>query len=784
MTYHRLNLFKINNLHQLNYNYRLFEITALPLGDRFDQYIHLLAKNLAFELKTAVALVKREEKHFVALDSDAVPNLEQPLTPHVAVLVPHDEVETLNFAHLRPETISIALSFLQYAFRSPLMRHDQLWGTGRTYFHKVPLNNSEQRREVDIFKGFYHTLVAQDISQIFLLPDLTYKYVDTMFLLQRAQEENLKDFRLRHCLYQFGHRWYRVQLLGSTGSPIGEQKFRDQRTGEVHTIYDYTRNQCGKPWPGYIQTLDPSSPAILYRYPGSEEERYGAAALCRLMYSTNDHKVKALHVRSINEPHHRFKEIAQVVQEFFSNVYLGNTQVQVAPEPHTIPKQFFPIPDQRFGNDTTVHVKQHREDSGIDITQLGTTRMRHLTSQNIGAFGTYEFNAQYIFIPQSLHRSVSKHFQEEFSKAVQQFSPYRYQVTPILYDDRQARSLMQQVKGLEQVIQHNRISRGYALLILPTNAAKDLHNYVKRRFWPNIQFQCATAYKILSFYRFSQNTYEAIPELQGKFASYLRYTACGLLNVNRMWPWILENPLHYDAYVGIDVLNSRAGFTFIFQGARYSFFEDFPSKQKEKLTRSQVETILYEGLSRHLASLEIPPKSLVIHRDGRLFGSERTGIQRAVKRLKGEGHLPDDVTLGMVDIRKTSASRLRIVEERTDGSLVNPQIGAYYVSQESSHDGFVCTTGWPFRLPGTVKPLHASIVEGDLAISWVLEDIFALSQLIWAAPDRCARLPLTIKLADDFLDPIAAEADEEKALYGDEDELDDEREEEGQQIDS
>ena len=57
------------------------------------------------------------------------------------------------------------------------------------------------------------------------------------------------------------------------------------------------------------------------------------------------------------------------------------------------------------------------------------------------------------------------------------------------------------------------------------------------------------------------------------------------------------------------------------------------------------------------------------------------------------------------------------------------------------------------------------IAEGPLDIQWVLEDIFALSQLVFTAPDKCIRLPLTIKLADDFLEPIAAEVDEEAARY-------------------
>jgi hypothetical protein len=61
------------------------------------------------------------------------------------------------------------------------------------------------------------------------------------------------------------------------------------------------------------------------------------------------------------------------------------------------------------------------------------------------------------------------------------------------------------------------------------------------------------------------------------------------------------------------------------------------------------------------------------------------------------------------------------------------------------------------------------IVEGNLDIEWVLEDIFALSQPCFTSPDKCTRLPVTIKLADDFLEPIASDADEDGARYGSDD---------------
>jgi hypothetical protein len=236
-----------------------------------------------------------------------------------------------------------------------------------------------------------------------------------------------------------------------------------------------------------------------------------------------------------------------------------------------------------------------------------------------------------------------------------------------------------------------------------------------------------------------------------------------MLVVNRKWPWALARPLHYDAYIGIDVLNRMAGLTFIYNHGQQIFFHDYPCKQKERLTAPQLREILVKHLRQDLRALGLRPRSVVIHRDGRTFTSELTGLHAAVQALQTEGVLPLDVVIGVVDIRKTTADHLRLGEGECLDAVQNPTIGSYYIV--APREGIVCTTGLPFRFPGTAKPLAAVVVEGALHIGWVLEDIFALSQLVFTAPSRCMRLPLTIKLAHDFLEPIASDADDEAALY-------------------
>ena len=83
------------------------------------------------------------------------------------------------------------------------------------------------------------------------------------------------------------------------------------------------------------------------------------------------------------------------------------------------------------------------------------------------------------------------------------------------------------------------------------------------------------------------------------------------------------------------------------------------------------------------------------------------------------------------------------------GRLVNPRIGSW--RELNDREAILCTTGFPFRFDGTVKPLYIKLVRGDLDLAKMLEDTFAMSQLCWPVPNRCMRLPIDLKLCDDLL---------------------------------
>jgi hypothetical protein len=180
--------------------------------------------------------------------------------------------------------------------------------------------------------------------------------------------------------------------------------------------------------------------------------------------------------------------------------------------------------------------------------------------------------------------------------------------------------------------------------------------------------------------------------------------------------------------------------------------------QTEKLPAKQMKKVIYERLKNDLQKFNLEPNAIVLHRDGRSFYEEHEGFNQAIQKLIREGIIGKETRTSIVDIHKTSLRPLRMVE-KNGNKLENPVIGSPFILNDN--EGMILTTGKPFLTQGTAQPLDINIPVGDIKIEPILEDIFSLSQLIWSAPNKCSRIPITIKLADEFLRPIAAIMDEE-----------------------
>jgi len=775
MSDHVLNLFRIENLDAVAVPYRVFEVDIPCLSGTADddhphELLNVLATQIAYGNHVPVAILRRNGVPFVAVPGEAkLSRLDYNLTPEVAALRPRDDVFTARVHGGDAEARSVALAFVGFHLRSPAWRSPELWSAGAsTYYSKRPLNFRENGRDVDIYEGFTFRIVEVE-EAVYLAVDLKHRYVESGWLLEGRRAEDRAKLRMRHVLYHFGNQWYRAQLLDVLGRSIKETKFTMPDGSGTTNVFDYTLAKCGAGGAPWVVSLDPRSAAVAYQKPGSKLKRYGAAALCKLLLPTSDCSVSRLHSRSVRSPQTRMDRVAEIVRRYFQEVSMGGMLVRIARTPLSEEGRRFHFPRLRFGQNRVVRFGSPSNNGAIPARDLGQARMGNLLDPRGGFAVTSPLARQYLVMPEGLPRAIGEDFKSRLLKTTREFLHRSYDAKLVLYEDRDRRTLKAQVDAIVKALDDAGVDGARGVLMLPEEAKPELHNYVKRATKERFQFQCVAAAKLRSHYIAALrhgNTHggwRVSPEAERNYVSYLRYASLGLLLVNRQWPFVLEDATNYDAYIGLDVLNHTAAFTFFYQGGRLCHVQACESKRREKLTREQVRHMVYKHLKEDVRRLERPPRSLILRRDGRSYECEWRGLRDAVEQLKREGILPGDVLVGVVDVAKSTASSVRLVTKSPDG-LRNPNIGAWRAFSEC--EGIVCTTGWPARLRGTVHPLHVRVAFGTLDIVKILEDTSAMSLLCWSAPDRCMRLPVDLKLCDEYLRAVASDADEEGAVFG------------------
>lgn len=766
-----LNLYPINGVAGRETEYRLIEIKGLHDSPDDPDLIHenagALEYQVASRLRSPTALIRQSGEYRLAVPADReFGPFEVQVRPDVVRLEPRDDTHRLVFGALTPEQIPIAQQFLAGALRAPLRQEHRLWSNYGSFFFKRPSNIRDDRRDIDIFTGFGFRVVAFE-GALYVSLDLRTKFAETQWMIDAYDETALYGLRMRHALYLYGQRWYAIQYLGLTGQSIQDQGFVPNGNGRTRYVYEWTREACKDNPPHWIQRLDPSSPAIRYRYRSGSRSVFGALALCRLLLRTDDPERRRHHRYTTLSPDERARRSARIIEGFFQDASFMGEPLSVEPTALAQSARRFTVPSLEFGQGKILSVG-----GGVAFKDYGRARLDHLLDPEGGIAITSQLDPQYVVMPKGLGRKVANDFVARLNKAMQALLQTPYRPKPVMYDDNGARTMKQQVNAVLKGLDDASVKGGHGVLVLPDHASSDLHNYLKRELKDRLQVQCANAARLRSFYIDKVNGGRAhfgvVRGFEGKYQSYLRNLALGLLIVNRQWPWVLAHATRYDAYVGLDVLKPMAAMSFFYDGGRRCVLRAAEARGDEKLTSRQVNGMLIDGLREDLPLLENPPRSIILRRDGRAFRSERQGFRNAIDRLKCENVLPEDVVAGVVEVAKRTSIGLRLMGQAPrDGRIHAPFIGSWTALND--HEGIVATTGYPFRFPGTPQPLHVRIVEGDLDIESVLFDTFAMAQLAWAAPEASMRLPIDLKLIDDYLRSLAGEADDEAAVY---DELD------------
>lgn len=763
---------------ELDFSYRIVDI-ELPFVNGKEGLYNKQVKKIAQQVSSLTggpaAMIKRNGKFCIAIPSDR--HLEETkidVAPFTATVKMLDGINQIDSSRVTNANMGLIEKFLDFEIRRQLSNNNQLWKlNSNQFFRKVPLVSNDQS-SIDVFGGFVYKLVKLADGFFYVCLDLTTKYIEKQFLSKQITAANAQvlssRFRKRRVLYQNGDQWYNAEIVGF-GNKISDHEF--SLNGEAFNVFDYINQKVIKGKTSSPAQVEPGDIALLYKYPGRTMEPHsGATSLARIIYNTHDKEAKTLHRQSIKDPSRRFEAINKNIGAYFGGLSFNKKPLRISTAPLVDKVKSFPMPELKFNNGKILKVGHYSDGGNTQLREYGSERKQQVWDN--GVLNKTFFDEQFLIVPEYLGRELISAFKKnaewQISKLAANFGSFKI----ITYKVLEGQAATYQIQEIEKALQKQQVSAGFALFILPDltfdskRQIKTFHDCLKNKFYPDLKLQCASASKIRSFFESYPSVHNPqfmecrVPEeKKPKFKSYMFNLALEHLIVNRKWPFALANNPHYDIYIGIDVHDRHAGFTFFFGNGEHIFF--FPvevpkknrSQRAEKLKSDLLTEMMYGKLKQLIPLYAPDPNGIVILRDGRSFGEEEKALEKVLSSLGADGIIKtDSLKFGVVDLHKQSAVPLRIASQTNSyNKLENPITGAYRPIGDL--DGFLFNTGYPFQNPGSAKPLHLSLVKGNVEFIKVLEDVFGQSMLAFSAPDRSNSLPITIKLIDTLLEPLS-----------------------------
>lgn len=772
-----MNCFRINGLQELHAEYRLFQIVGLQ-HETTEYYGNLqrIVRQLSYQMKAPVTTYDRKGDTFLVVPQGfGNPPDHITLVGTVATLKNTGETIDLDFETPSGELDPVRLRYLQFAFQAPLWKDPQLWqpGAGKPFFFKKP---AKTLGKLDLYEGFSMRVTPHPEGGFGITLDLRRKLVSKSSLQANLSREEANKLKGRSCVYKMGHSWYEITIAGLSDVNIGEPSI--PLNGKPVSLIDYLHTTSSRPVPASIANLSPNGAAIYYRTTGPQQKA-APAQLCYLVEDTHSSEGARHQPQTVISPFDRHRQINNIVRCFLAQVDVGNANLYVSKTPGRAQKKAFKVPVLRFGNGKMLSLAKNEKGLIAALKDYGRCRLSILEDKDAGFYEQSLLDRQYIVLPKSIEHSSGQQFLEELKVRVEALYPSGGDYDPelIIYDDlNNTRDFVGQSRAIKEAMDARVIKPGYALVMVHrydrrARSAEQLSAWVVKEFARQFEVNASVIHTDVikqSYSSVTRNgeTRYVVKDAQCKrLTGYLRNVALNkILLTNGKWPFVLESSLHSDVIIGIDVKNNTAAFTLIANGGAIVRFSTSPSKQKEQLLMNQIVKFISELIRKESECFDHPPREIVIHRDGRAWSSEISGLKMACENLAKDGYLDPNYHLTVIEVAKSSPAPLRLFNvkpsNRDDGLYVeNPIVGSWV--QVTQEEGYVCTTGKPFKIPGTSNPLHIKRVVGNMPIEKCLADVFSLSCLTWTRPEGAARLPISIKLCDRSLFDEAAEYDED-----------------------
>lgn len=752
---YRLNSFRLEGLEKINAGYRLIQIDNLIETDDYEKKIRQLSNIISGSIKMPTEPVRIKGEQFLAvvglideLKTVAIEN-NYSLTPEVAVTTLKPEIHALDFLKCKDNKLHTKLvrKALDWAFDRAVKPAESGWWKYGRRFVRRRADEKASTEAIQIFEAFYFGFTFGKDGTPELSVDPSVCYAERKSLFEKYGEVIPEGVKGKRFLYRNGLEFYEIDAI-AVGKAAKDDLMLDQHTNQPVSIQQHLQNRWRGKNLSAIENLSGEASTIAYKNKSQQPRKAHSQLLFELVgVGGTDDGEETPHRRSIMKPNVRGRATEELIAELSKNLKLFGIKLNLCRKMRRLNEeiQVFSPPKLRFAGD---------EELSTNLETMRRDRFDAL--KHLGPAESSDFEDEQMFIyVETMPAQVRLDFKRRFCEMLAELCGKSPNFQNLAVADKNCFVLREQFNEIKRAIGNR---RGYGLFLLPkerkSGQTKKLHDCLKRNFWKQVQTQCASVEHIMSFYRLEKNRYGeerwvVKDDKKRQYNSYLQFLALGYLKVNRKWLWKLgSGTLRNEVHVGIDVYQNLSVFTFIYGDADLITFHLSQSIKGERLSSAQVKEALYENLRRDLLDLGMRPSKIVFHRDGKAFDTEIFGIEHTLEALKKDDLVDKNYRYAIVEIHKTSSIRPRLYKWQ-DFNFENPEMGT--LAKISPFEGILTTTGQPALHCGTAQPLSIEIRKGNIGLTDIAHDIYALSHLAFDSPGSAMSLPFTIALADGIL---------------------------------
>lgn len=753
----------------------LFPITGLP-GQAFRLRVLRVRESIPMDTQTPVRLNRWATQLWKELKQAVIPTgrFEWPafLTPDVESLnvgrvltvqdVPDREysievtAETVEVAPASAsgEELQLAGEMVKRAISDTFGRNgDKYWRKHwNLYFRLEPENAENQHDMVFAYRGLKFSVVFLG-DKPWLAADILTTYRGQRPLSKYSTEQRQRElyFHLSDriepddratFLRDNGKVKIPCRVVGPTGQTVTQFTFL--HNGGRKSVREYYEQRYG------ILVSEHDEAVFVRDREGGDSWPVPASRLYPL-FNTEYDEVRNCSVLPQMSPDERVETIRAFLKDLKDVRFAGSTLAIGHDSFQTSERSVFPAPSLEFGNGQTLTVDASLPvEDGYNRYRQGKMTMLY----EHGPFSGQSLPDLVLLYPDNLERNVRDKLRQRLGEEIKELCGVAPRIArQIPYPlGRQAHAGAGLLAAADELVRTND-GTFLPVIVLADALREHIYDLLKRRL-SSLASQCVRERTVARVAR----------DEQAVGGSRLRNLALGILTAAGLQPWVLAKPLHYDFYMGVDLLANQVIYVFVCgKGGRNVWVQRGDQLRRrgitEKIDRIQLADQFKTGV-REAKRLGVPLNSLVIHRDGRWWSNEDIAITEAIAELQGDGTLSKDCQVGVVEVRKSHLPvRLFSVLNAQRASLENPMPGSHLILNET--EAILTPTGQPGRwdrqgrTAGTLLLRIARNPSGrPLDIRKIAEDAYGLTHLNWNAPDIEISLPVTIRWSDERLREI------------------------------